>query len=224
MKNLKLFTQQLLVETASLFPELRVLQYLPSKKSVQKEWQGEFDTYTRKFLKELWGLVNNKTGPYSNLFSKKLKSNKGLHIKFSLDDFVFNFVKSSRNIIEDKYKYQHEMGEYYTSGNNDNLLYKTEYTRMNYQINMNRGDNTFIIFIDYEILTFMKNDFIDRKTDDLYEDIWKQINSINILSSLSTKYVYYNLVDGGRDSDDEPYIRFFMNIDINIHNYYLTMV
>ena len=216
MKNLKLFTQELLVETASLFPELRVLKYLPSKKAVQKEWQGVFDTPTRKLLKELWELVNN-TGSYSDLFSKKLESNKNLHIKFTLDNFVFNFITSSRNIIEDKYKYQHEMGEYYTSGSKQNPLYETKYTEMNYQINIK--DNKFIIFIDYEIRTFMQNDFTDRVTDDLYEDVWKQINSINILSNLLTKSVYYSLVDGGMDSDDEPYIRFFMDLDVTIPEY-----
>ena len=219
MKNLKLFTQELLIETASLFPELRVLKYLPSKNAVKEEWKGVFDTYTLTFLKEFWELVNNEEGPHSVLFSERISENKLSHEMFSLKQFAFNFIESSKRL--DKTNEKYDFPGIYVSSDRHLGLSRSLLTKLNCHIS--KGNQMYILIFDYETLSHRKQKHNKYTNEELYDEIFHQIKMIDVLSSLTNKYTFVNSVKYIKYTDDDAYLRFHieleLDLDINLYKY-----
>lgn len=225
--NLNDFTKHLLVHTMSFFPELAILKYLQSRNAVQKEWGDNFDTNTKKILKDLWELVNNKNGEYYDLFSKKLVENKSKERKFSLKELYLSIIPLSEGIIENK-NYSH--GKYYMGHTNKENYLSSGNTEISFNIKK-VSEGKFNFELKYKIIlpevdgvtTYPTADQVEY-SDFVYENLLTLLNTINCLSSLTDK-----INQSASDTDwvnlivtryveevYHPYLSFFIDFDINI--------
>ena len=224
--NLNSFVKQLLVQNMSFFPELAIIKYLPSRKSVQKEWGDNFDTNTKKLLKDLWELVNNKNGEYFDLFSKYLLENKKHEKVFSLKEFHLSLINIVDSVIEND---NYSEGDFYMGHSSKEYYLSSETTQLSFTINK-ISDGNFNFEVKYKII-LPETDFIlpilvDKMLDNelVFNELLIQINTINCLSSLTSKINYYpyhadwkyGILSNRVERVYYPYLSFFIDFDIDI--------